>query len=187
MIQKLIAVPELKSDQIPQNIWTECKKTWNVSFQDTGHQAIEISDLREMGKISGLWGRPRSRLEWGSSHRAEGGGVEPGRAASPERSGQRKFPEPSTGSERFREKGACGSADGPLERSAAAASTHRREEHWELEQEPAEDSSGSSAHSARARGSLATLLFSCSVMSDSLRLHGQQHTRFPCPSLSPGD
>ena len=75
MIQKLMAVPELKSDQIPQNIWTECKKTWNVSFQDTGHQAIEISDLREMGKISGLWGRPRSRPEWGSSHRAGRGGT----------------------------------------------------------------------------------------------------------------
>ena len=114
----------------------------------------------------------------------EQGEGEPGRAESPERSGQRKFPEPSTGSERFREKGACGSADGPLERSAAAASTHRREEYRELEQEPAEDLSGISAHSARARGSLATLLFNCSVMSDSLRLHGWQHTRFPCPSPS---
>ena len=30
------------------------------------------------------------------------------------------------------------------------------------------------------------LLFSHSVMSDSLRPHGLQHTRFPCPSLSPG-
>ena len=29
------------------------------------------------------------------------------------------------------------------------------------------------------------LLFSCSVMSDSLRPHGLQHTRLPCPSLSP--
>ena len=29
------------------------------------------------------------------------------------------------------------------------------------------------------------LLFSRSVMSDSLRPHGQQHTRLPCPSLSP--
>ena len=28
--------------------------------------------------------------------------------------------------------------------------------------------------------------FSCSVMSDSLRPHGLQHTRLPCPSLSPG-
>ena len=27
--------------------------------------------------------------------------------------------------------------------------------------------------------------FSCSVMSDSLRPHGLQHTRLPCPSLSP--
>ena len=29
------------------------------------------------------------------------------------------------------------------------------------------------------------LLFSCPIMSDSLRLHGQQHTRLPCPSLFP--
>ena len=28
--------------------------------------------------------------------------------------------------------------------------------------------------------------FSCSVMSDSLQPHGLQHTRLPCPSLSPG-
>ena len=30
------------------------------------------------------------------------------------------------------------------------------------------------------------LLFSLLVMSDSLRPHGLQHTRLPCPSLSPG-
>ena len=30
------------------------------------------------------------------------------------------------------------------------------------------------------------LLFSCSVVSDSLQPHGLQHTRLPCPSLSPG-
>ena len=30
------------------------------------------------------------------------------------------------------------------------------------------------------------LLFSCSVMSDSLRPHGQQHARLPCPSPTPG-
>ena len=29
-------------------------------------------------------------------------------------------------------------------------------------------------------------LFSCSVMSDCLRAHGQQHARLPCPSPSPG-
>ena len=29
-------------------------------------------------------------------------------------------------------------------------------------------------------------LFSCSVLSDSLRSHGLQHTRLPCPSPSPG-
>ena len=28
--------------------------------------------------------------------------------------------------------------------------------------------------------------FSCSVMSDSLQIHGPQHTRPPCPSLTPG-
>ena len=28
--------------------------------------------------------------------------------------------------------------------------------------------------------------FSCSLMSDSLRPHGLQHVRLPCPSLSPG-
>ena len=28
--------------------------------------------------------------------------------------------------------------------------------------------------------------FSCSVVSDSLQLHGLQHTRLPCPSPSPG-
>ena len=30
------------------------------------------------------------------------------------------------------------------------------------------------------------LLFSCSVMSDSLQPHRLQHARLPCPSLSPG-
>ena len=30
-----------------------------------------------------------------------------------------------------------------------------------------------------------TLSFSCSVVSDSLQSHGLQHTRLPCPSLSP--
>ena len=30
------------------------------------------------------------------------------------------------------------------------------------------------------------LLFGCSVTSDSLQPHGLQHTRLPCPSLSPG-
>jgi len=30
------------------------------------------------------------------------------------------------------------------------------------------------------------VMFSCSVVSDSLWLHGLQHTRLPCPSLSPG-
>ena len=29
-------------------------------------------------------------------------------------------------------------------------------------------------------------LFSCSVMSNSLRTHGLQHTRLPCPSPTPG-
>ena len=29
-------------------------------------------------------------------------------------------------------------------------------------------------------------LFSCSVVSDSLRPHGLQHTRLPCPSATPG-
>jgi len=33
---------------------------------------------------------------------------------------------------------------------------------------------------------LLLLLFSCSVMSNSLWLHGLQRTRLPCPSLSPG-
>ena len=31
-----------------------------------------------------------------------------------------------------------------------------------------------------------TLLFSCYVGSDSLRPHGLQHARLPCPTLSPG-
>ena len=30
------------------------------------------------------------------------------------------------------------------------------------------------------------MLFSCSVVSNSLQPHGLQHTRLPCPSLSPG-
>ena len=30
------------------------------------------------------------------------------------------------------------------------------------------------------------MLYSCSVISDSLRPHGLQHARLPCPSLSPG-
>ena len=33
---------------------------------------------------------------------------------------------------------------------------------------------------------LLLLLFSCQVVSDSLRPHGLQHARPPCPSLSPG-
>ena len=35
-------------------------------------------------------------------------------------------------------------------------------------------------------GAFIPLLFSCSVMSDSLQPHGLQHARLPCPSLSPG-
>ena len=38
----------------------------------------------------------------------------------------------------------------------------------------------------RYLGSILLLLFSCSVMSDSLLLHRLQHTRFPCPPPSPG-
>ena len=33
---------------------------------------------------------------------------------------------------------------------------------------------------------LLSLLFSCSVVSDSLQLHGLQHARLPCPSVYPG-
>ena len=33
---------------------------------------------------------------------------------------------------------------------------------------------------------LIQMLFSRSVLSDSLRPHGLQHARLPCPSLSPG-
>ena len=33
---------------------------------------------------------------------------------------------------------------------------------------------------------LSSVQFSCSVMSDSLRLHGLQHARLPCPSPTPG-
>ena len=35
-------------------------------------------------------------------------------------------------------------------------------------------------------GAFIPLSFSCSVTSDSLQPHGLQHTRLPCPSLSPG-
>ena len=38
---------------------------------------------------------------------------------------------------------------------------------------------------ARLRMLIVLLLFSCLVLSDSLQLHGLQHTRLPCPSLSP--
>ena len=31
-----------------------------------------------------------------------------------------------------------------------------------------------------------SIQFSCSIMSDSLRLHGLQHARSPCPSATPG-
>ena len=33
---------------------------------------------------------------------------------------------------------------------------------------------------------VSSVQFSCSVMSDSLRPHGLQHARLPCPSLTPG-
>ena len=36
-----------------------------------------------------------------------------------------------------------------------------------------------------ASGSFPHLQFSCSVVSDSLRLHGLQHARLPCPSPTP--
>ena len=39
---------------------------------------------------------------------------------------------------------------------------------------------------AAAKGSIVTVQFSHSVMSDSLQPHGLQHARLPCPSLSPG-
>ena len=38
----------------------------------------------------------------------------------------------------------------------------------------------------KSNNSIFRLLFSRSVVSDSLRTHGLQHTRFPCPSPSPG-
>ena len=38
----------------------------------------------------------------------------------------------------------------------------------------------------RAKSTLLLLFFSCSVVSDSLRPHGQQYSRHSCPSLSPG-
>ena len=41
-------------------------------------------------------------------------------------------------------------------------------------------------HHKCAQLSAQLLLFSCSVLSDSLWCHGQQHTRLPCSSLSPG-
>ena len=34
---------------------------------------------------------------------------------------------------------------------------------------------------------ISSVQFICSVMSDSLQPHGLQHTRLPCPSLTPGD
>ena len=46
---------------------------------------------------------------------------------------------------------------------------------------------GDASYSNRDRRTFTRLLFfSCSVMSDTLRSHGLQHTRLPCPSLSPG-
>ena len=45
----------------------------------------------------------------------------------------------------------------------------------------------SAGQEARGRtGHGTTVQFSCSVMSDSLRPHGLQHTRPPCPSPAPG-
>ena len=38
----------------------------------------------------------------------------------------------------------------------------------------------------KSNGKRGTVQFSHSVMSDSLRPHGQQHTRLPCPSPTPG-
>ena len=38
----------------------------------------------------------------------------------------------------------------------------------------------------RKRTNLSSVQFSCSVMSDSLRPHGLQHARPPCPSPTPG-
>ena len=35
-------------------------------------------------------------------------------------------------------------------------------------------------------GQFSSVQFTCSVMSDSLRPHGWQHTRLPCPSPTPG-
>ena len=34
--------------------------------------------------------------------------------------------------------------------------------------------------------SVSSVQFSCSVVSDSLHLHGLQHARYPCPSPAPG-
>ena len=43
-----------------------------------------------------------------------------------------------------------------------------------------------SPHAAKTKCSPQLLLFSCSVMSDSLPPHGLQHARLPCPSPSSG-
>ena len=46
---------------------------------------------------------------------------------------------------------------------------------------------GDASYSNRDRRTFKRVLFfSCSVMSDTLRSHGLQHTRLPCPALSPG-
>ena len=41
-------------------------------------------------------------------------------------------------------------------------------------------------HYLKSSKALFFKLFSCYVVSDTLRPHGLQHTRFPCPSPSPG-
>ena len=44
---------------------------------------------------------------------------------------------------------------------------------------------GGVCHTSILMNEVCRQLFICSVVSDSLRPHGQQHTRLPCPSLSP--
>ena len=54
-----------------------------------------------------------------------------------------------------------------------------------LPRDPPDRGSWSGASGGSGAALTVLLLFSCSVVSDSLRPHGLQHARPPCPSLSP--
>ena len=64
--------------------------------------------------------------------------------------------------------------------------THYKISHENVESKTMEKIYYANRNHKQVEVAISLVQFSCSVMSDSLRPHGLQHTRLPCPSPTPG-